>query len=516
MKKHRKAFQQSRRDFIRQSACASLGVTGLVNALAQSRLMAAAASTVNTNDYKAMVCVFLGGGNDSNNMLIPLGLSEPRTDYEAGRGALALDGADLHPLNLDALHSQVAFTPNYGGDVPTMGVHPNAKPMADLFNSGKLSFVCNVGTLAYPVPSRSDFNNETVPLPPRLFSHSDQQTQWQSSVADKPFTSGWGGRAAELLHASYNDPLASKISLSISLNGISSFQVGTNGTAQQYSMSPEGAISLNGFHDGEDPYGIAFQNDGSHRIQVDEGRRYRSFVRIMGYTHQSLMEEEFRKVVETARSKEGVVSASLLAADASLVNFGANFMSADSDLGDQLKMVSRLIAGRSALGNNRQIFFCQVGGYDSHKNHLTSHARLMEELSEALSAFQGTMDELGVAEDVTLFTASDFARTLTPNGAGADDGCDHAWGQNSIVMGGAVDGGKLFGHFPSLKLGDASGSIDSKGDRGRWIPSVGVDQYGAVLANWMGVGSNEMEAIFPNLSRFDNPIVSGTPNLAFL
>ena len=507
---------RSRRDFFRQTACASLGVTGLVNALAQLRLMSAAMAQGSVgSDYKALVCLFLNGGNDANNLLVPLGTaasSEVRADYEAGRGVIGLPTAGLHPLTVPS--GCRAFQKHYGIAPPAMGVHPSAAGIARLFNSGKLAFVSNVGTLAYPVPTRADYNARVIPLPQQLFSHSDQQTQWQSSVPDRAFTSGWGGRAADLLNASYNSSAASKVSMSISLAGVNSFQVGTSGDVIQYVVRSSGTQPLSGFGTN---YSNALNADGSYRT-TDTGRRFKAFEDIMRLSHDNLHEEEYNRVVVRARAAEGTIGAALTAADDGTVDIPSFFTNADSTLGDQLQMVARLIAGRSALGNNRQIFFCQVSGYDTHQTILSSHAGLVNELSNAMEAFQTTLEALGVANQVTTFTASDFNRTFTPNNTdAAKAGSDHAWGSHAMVMGGAVRGGDIYGHFPALKIGSATGSIDvGGGNRGRWIPDVSVDQYAAVLTSWMGAGSNELEAIFPNLPRFDDPFSTSSPNLGFI
>lgn len=522
MKKHQKEELRGRRDFLRQSACASLGVTGLVNALAQMRLMTAAmAQGPSGPGYKALVCLFLNGGHDSNNFLVPAG--DPaddglRADYAAGRGNLALDRGVLHTLAVPA--TTKAFSRHHGSAVPAMGLHPEAGDLATLFNGGKLALVCNVGTLAFPVATRAEYLGGQIPLPRQLYSHSDQQTQWQSSVSDRPFTSGWGGRAADLLHASYNSP-TSKVSMSISLSGINSFQVGTSGQVTQYVVQSSGTVPLSGFNsvsnDG-DPYDAALNPDGSYKTN-DQGKRLKAFEDIMRLTHANLHEDEYNRIVARARATEGTVGAALTAASATGVDFDGIFTTAGAttSLGNQLKMVAKLIAGRGALGNNRQIFFCQVGGYDTHQTLLVSHGNLVRELNRSLKAFHDTLQALGVWDDVVTFTASDFNRTFTGNNADpTKSGSDHAWGGHTLVMGGAVRGGDLYGHFPPLKTGSASGSIDAGSSRGRWIPTTSVDQYSSVLASWMGAGPNDLEAIFPNLGRFDDPFAAASANLGFL
>lgn len=521
MKKHQKEDLRTRRDFLRQSACASLGVTGLVNALAQMRLMTAAmAQGPGNGGYKALVCLFLNGGHDSNNLLVPSGdpaSSGLRADYQTGRGVLALDRTTLAPLNVPA--TTKTFNRHHGGVFHPMGAHPNAAALATLFNEEKLAFISNVGTLAFPVASRTEYLSGAIPLPPQLFSHSDQQTQWQSSVSDKPFTSGWGGRAADLLNSSYNSSGSSKVSMSISLAGINSFQVGTSGQVSQYVVNSSGTVPLSGFNSSNsdnNPYDLALDANGVYK-NSDQARRLKAFEDIMKLTHSNLHEEEYNRIVARARATEGTVGAALTAAAATGVNFDTLFTGTTASLGGQLKMIAKLIAGRNVLGNNRQIFFCQVGGYDTHQTLLTSHGNLVTELSNGLKAFHDTLQALGVWNDVVTFTASDFNRTFTANNTDATKaGSDHGWGGHAVVMGGAVHGGDIYGHFPSLKTGAVTGSLDAGSSRGRWIPGTSVDQYSSVLTSWMGAGSNEIGAIFPNLGRFDNPFTQSSANLAFL
>ena len=511
----------TRRDFLRQSSCAAIGVTGLVNALALMRLMTAAMAQESQDpEYRALVCIFLQGGHDANNLLVPAGqrATDPlRADYENGRGILALPDDGLHPITIPT--TTTAFTKHHGDLIPPMGLHPAAGSLATLFNAGKLAFVCNVGTLAYPIPTRLDLINRTVPLPPQLFSHEDQQNQWQSSISDRPFGSGWGGRTADLLNSSYNSPAASKVSMSISLAGINSFQAGTAGDVVQYSISPAGSASLAGFDavpgDGN-PYDAALDPEGSYKT-TDEAKRLKGFEDVMRLTHDNLHEESYSRVVARARATEGIVGAAFTAAAASGIDFDSHFAGAATPLGDQLKTIAKLISSRAILGNTRQIFFCRVYGYDLHQEHLTYHTKLLTELSDALQAFHDTLQAAGAWDNVTTFTASDFNRTLTPNSPDPlKAGSDHAWGSHLMVMGGSVHGGDLYGHFPSLKTGTADRSIDTNSNRGEWIPDISVDQYSAVLARWMGAGSSELETIFPNLSRFDDPWTVSSTNLGFL
>lgn len=509
----------TRRAFLSRTACASMGVTGMVNALAQIRLMnlaVAADPPPGTDDYKALVCVFLGGGNDANNMLVPMGdpaSDEARRDYEAARGNLVQPRAGLHSLNLPVAAPDVptrAFQKYYGGAFPQMGIHPNARPLADMFNAGDLAFVTNVGTLVHPIASRADFINRTVPVPMGLFSHSDQQVQWQSSISDKPFSSGWGGRVADLINASYNQ--GGKISMSVAMTGLNSFQSGSGDGVEQYIIGQDGPVSLGSYGlNYKFAYNIPGDVTGGY-INSALGRQLKAFEDIMRLTHDQLLEERYNEFVRQARNTEGVVAAGLAAAAATGVNFDSYFANAQTPLGNYLKMAARVIAGRAPLGNRRQVFFIYVSGFDNHSGMLAAHSGLMASVSQALLSFRNALKDpaINAFDKVVTFTASDFARTLLSNGSGSD----HAWGSHSIIMGGGVKGRNLYGHYPALKLGDQPGSIDSHSGRGLLIPDVSVDQYAAVLANWFGVQSSAMDAILPNLPHFDNPLTTSTANLA--
>jgi len=489
----------SRRAFIRQSSCAALGITGVVNTLAHLTLTRAAlAQAAAPTDYKALVVVFLYGGNDSNNVLIPR-LGHPAyADYKTNRGILGiLDPND--PAYVAGRPASIALT----GEGAGYGVHPSLLPVADLFSSGELAFVANVGTLAFPL-TRPQYLSGSVPLPTQLFSHSDQQIEWQSSVAGKPFQSGWGGRVADLLKQ--KGYTGDKVSLSVSISGINSLQVGSD--VVQYTVSPSGAVALGGFGTN---YDSARNADGSYRTS-STGQRLKAFDEITAFTHQNLLEDGYNQVVRRARAGEAIVGSAFTAAAQQGVNLDTLFAGATSSLGNQLKTVAKLIAGRDTLDNRRQIFFCSVGGYDTHSDQLASHANLMGEFGSSLKAFSNSLIALGVNDKVLTLSHSDFTRTFTPNGVDGTAGSDHGWGGHHIVMGGPVIGGKIYGTFPSLKVGMDQ---DAGTNRGRWIPSTSVDQYAAVAARWIGVESSALSAIFPNLGRFDDPF-STRANLGYV
>lgn len=500
MKDLDKELLVSRRQFVRQSACAALGIGGIVNTLAHLRLMNSALAQSALSDYKALVVLFEFGGNDSNNMLIPRMSHPGYADYKASRGILRiLDSSD--PSYVAGTPASIALSA--GG----YGVHPNMQPVADLFNSGKLAFVANVGTLSYPI-TRAQYlaNPRTIPVPPQLFSHSDQQLQWQSSVPDRPFSTGWGGRVADLLRSTGYS--GEQVSLSITLAGINSLQVGQE--TVQYSVNSAGAVPLSGYGTN---YASALNPDGSYRLTAP-GRRLKAFEDIMRYTHQHLLEEGYNDVVRRARANEALVGAAFSQAAASGVNFDAIFTAANANtgLGTQLKTIAKLIAGRESIANRRQIFFCSAGGYDTHQNQLTAHGNLMRELANSLGAFNNALTALGVDANVLTMTHSDFTRTFTPNGTDAAAGSDHGWGGHQIVMGGSVNGGQIYGQFPSLKI---NADQDVSGNRGRWIPTTSVDQFSARAAGWLGVQGSALQTIFPNLGRFADPY-GGTANLGFI
>ena len=505
-------LHRGRRDFFRQAACASLGVGGIVNSLTLNRLIASGVTGFNDNSYKALVTIFLGGGNDGFNMLVPKGdptSDDLRLDYENAREAFQLSRESLHTLNVSPTTD--AFKRHYGSALPEMGVHASCPEIADIFNAGDLAFICNTGSLAYPILDRTEFASGTVPKPPKLFSHSNQSSQWRSSIADKPYTSGWGGRVAELINGSYNDPNFSKVAMSISLVGVNAFMNGgANATISPYAVNPNG--ELNSLYGYGNNYSGALNSNGSYR-DTTNGQRFEAFREYLRLSRSNIPEKAYRDIMVRALDTEAVMRGAFEAADASGVDFNAHFANAQTKLGNQLKQIARMIAARQNLGNTRQLFYAAVGGYDMHNELLVSHTELLGELSTALAAFRNCLTDLGVLDKVVTMTGSDFGRTLkgnNPNG-----GTGHAWGSHAIVMGGPVKGGDLYCHYPDMKMGDL-GTLDVADGRGRMIPEVSVDQYAAVAANWFGVGSSELDAIFPNLGRFDDPLHSSTANMAYI
>jgi len=442
----------------------------VLSALAQMRLMGAIASPSSTvspvtgamdHDFRALVCLFLNGGNDTNNVIVPRDTSAYNA-YSAARGALAVnrdDLLDLNPMTTDGR---------------TWGLHPSLDSVRELFVGGQMAVLANVGTLLYPT-TKQQYETGTVPVPPQLFSHSDQAVQWQSSVADQAFTSGWGGRLADLTNA-FNEN--NEISMNITLDGKNSFQVGRD--VVQYAVRSEGPLNL-WWHDWDGDPSVETRLQGLRDVQGNE--------------HANLMRTAFGQATERAMDNSELLGGILDAADPLQTEFP------DTDLGGQLAMIARLIGVREQLGLKRQVFFARLGGWDLHDSQVGAHEALLAELSDAMKSFYDSTVELGVANDVTTFTASDFGRTMVTNG----DGSDHGWGSHHFIMGGAVRGGDFYGSMPDLAVG---GPDDT--NHGRWIPKVSVDEYNATLAKWFGVSDSDLPVILPNIGRF------ATRDLGFL
>jgi uncharacterized protein (DUF1501 family) len=450
-------YQPTRRTFIRQAACAALGASGLLSTIWDLRKLNAATTL---GEYKALVCLFLYGGNDANNVLIPNDSSYYNV-YAAARGNLAIPKASLLPLTLSS------------GDGRNYGFHPSLGELANLFNQGKLTMVANVGTLVAPT-TRSDYVNGTAAVPINLFSHQDQSVQWMTSVPDRgDIRTGWGGRAADLL-ASLNTN--SQVSMALSIAGTNTFEVGN--TVVPYLISPDGSLGLRGIG-----------GDSNDQIRIQ------GFKSLLALQHNNLMEAAYSDIMSRSIAENEVLTSALNGVPPLATVFP------DTDLGHQLSMVAQLIAARSNLGMQRQIFFCAVGGYDTHGDQVAAQGGLLSELSAGMNAFYSATVELGVDQAVTTFTASDFGRTLPTNGSGSD----HGWGSHQFVMGGAVHGNQLYGAFPTLAVNGPDDTED-----GRWIPTTSVDEFSATIARWFGVAASDMPTVFPNIGRFANP------NLGFL
>jgi uncharacterized protein (DUF1501 family) len=444
-----KPFQPTRRQFLRQSVCASVGMTSLAATLFDLRRVAAAAPLA--GDYKALVCIFLYGGNDSNNMLVPFDATD-YASYAAVRQGLALPKGSLLPINLVS-----------GGDGRLWSLHPSMTGLQTLFSQQHMAIMANVGPLVAPV-TLNDYNNGTAALPPQLFSHSDQTLHWQTSIPDRPPLTGWGGRVADLINAMNTN---SQISMSMSIAGTNTFQVANLVTQLQIPAGSPPSLD-NYTTDTGDPISNALRG-------------------MLGLSYGNLLESAYSGILQHAISDNQLLTNTL----AGLTPLNTQFP--QTDLGGQLQAVAQLIQARSSLNQQRQIFFVATDGFDTHGDQLPSQVTLLGDVSDAISAFYAATVEMGVQNSVTSFTASDFGRTYQSNG----DGSDHGWGSHHLVVGGGVQGGRIYGAVPTLVIDGP----DDTGD-GRWIPSTSVDEYSATLAKWFGVSPTDMPTVFPNLARF--------------
>ena len=458
-----------RRDFIRRSLLSCAAGGALFGQFGQMKVLNAAINAAAGGkahaDFKALVCVFLGGGNDSFNTLIPTSGSA-RTAYTDARGALALPGSD--PL--------LPLTPSVPwSDGCSYALHPGMEGLQQLFQSGQCAVVANVGPLLYPI-TKNEFQNQLVPVPPQLFSHSDQTTAWQTSWTDSTERTGWGGRLVDAVMAGHANP---PLSTCISMDGANKFQIGN--AVQPYFMDSDGGQSLFFIED---------------EWNADRRASFLAIQQIARQQGDSMFLRKHAQVMGQALDNYALVSAALNAGPTLTTTFP------DSWLGRQLAMVARLISVRTALGQTRQLYYVTQGGYDTHATQLAGHDEILPDLSASMRAFYDATVELGIQNDVTQFTASDFGRTVSING----DGTDHGWGSHHFVVGGDVLGQRAYGTMPNLT---AQGPDDAAW--GQIIPTLSVDQYAATLAAWYGVSAGDISSlVVPNLGRFSSP------NLGFM
>lgn len=436
----------SRRSMLRGAiATGSLGYFGLLDALAQ------------TGDYKALVCVFLFGGNDSNNLIIPMGAGY--NAYAGVRGsATGIPQASLLPIM----------------DRGTQyGFHPNMTRIAQLYNQGKASAVLNVGPLLRPI-SKQQYQ-QGMSVPSNLYSHSDQQQAWQQAAGASVGRSGWGGRTADVLQSANPTSL---LPLSVSTAGGALFAIGQ--TTAPAIVNGGIGLGLSG-------------SDGSPLANARDG----AIQQVLSFQSGMTLVQAAHKTINNGLQVGKVLNSVLTGPSGITTTFPNN------GLGNQFEQVARIMKARQTLGVSRQIFFVSQGGFDNHENLLTNQQGLFTQLNSALGSFYDATIELGLENNVTTFTESDFNRTFGPNG---NNGTDHAWGSHHIMMGGAVNGGRMYGTFPTLAIKGP----DDVGDRGLWLPTTSVEQYGATMAAWFGVNSAQLDSVFPSLINFP------TRNLGFM
>lgn len=480
----------ARREFLGQASCAGLGYLTFANSLLNLKAINSAAisnSAVydNFNDYKAIVCILLAGGNDSFNMLIP---SDSRhSSYLSARSGLGIPLADLNNTKL-----------KYNNVDNGYAVHPSMARVKDLFNSKRLSFLTNIGTLTHPNTTKAQYQaNNNMPL--GLFSHSDQIQQWQTGIPNERGAKGWAGKMADLIGYCNSNK---NISMNISLSGSNIFQ---NGDATvEYALDPNhGAVGIDGYN--------------PDAMYLVESVRTQAIDSLLGKTYQDIFEKTFVNVVRNAR--DGFVQFNEAIENA--ITFPQDVFPA-SNLGSALEMVTRTIDVRDDLGFKRQVFFIVVGGWDHHDNLLENQEGMLAMVSNALATFQDSLKSsftytnaggtsqnhagINMENNVLTMLISEFGRTLKSNG----NGSDHAWGGNTMVMGGSnlIDGGKVFGTFPSMVLGSSN---PQEVGLGRFIPTLSTDEYYAEVAKWFGVPNTDLTQIFPNLGNFYDPFDSSYP-----
>jgi len=447
-------MERSRRDFLKKG-CATLGAGAFFARLSAVEALAAQHHHVRlapATDYKALVCVFLNGGNDAWNTIVDL---DDYASYAATRASIAQPQASLLPIRPPS-------------DGRTFGIHPSLAGLHTLWGQQRMAVLCNVGPLVEPI-TRNLYQTRPDLRPPNLFSHSDQVHQWHTSVSAHVLQTGWAGRTAD--HTlGLNE--GSALPMVVSVAGSSVF--GTGSITRVFETTPSGTVGLSGSN-----------TSSSSRARYDGMRqllgmnREAVFVRVMGDT------------ITKALDYDRILTAALGNAPPLVTLFPT------TTLGNQLRMVARLVSVRIALAVKRQIFFVSLGGFDTHGGQIAAQNGLLSDVGHSLAAFDEAMVELGVGSQVTTFTCSDFGRTYRSNG----EGTDHGWGSCHFVMGGAVRGGDFYGRWPNLALAGP----DDSGSNGRFIPTTSVEEYGATLALWYGLASTDLPAVFPNIGRFDSP-----------
>ncbi len=462
----RPAVNASRRAFLQQgSAFIAAGITAPI-ALNLAAISEASAATA--SDYKAIVCIFLAGGNDNANSLVPIDDTNYAT-YQSLRPILAYSQAALMPNILTPRNIPI----DRNGVPHQYALAPPLAPLKPIFDAGRLGVMLNVGTLVLPT-SKTQYTNRTAPLPPRLFSHNDQQSIWQS-LAPEGAPSGWGGRMGDLFQAGNGKAIFT--SVNISENNV--FPSGKKVT--QYQVSANGASPLYGLNY---LYGSMACSDAL-RTLITQPRAH-------------LFENEHNMVTKRAITAGNELTDAIAATQTINTVFPV-----DNKLGDQLKFVAKMIASADTLTVKRQVFFVSLGGFDHHDGLLTKQPGLLKQVAEAMSAFYDATVELGVANQVTAFTASDFGRSLVGN----NDGSDHGWGSTHFMMGGAVLGGNYYGTAPVI----ANNGPDDVGE-GRLLPTTSVDQYAATIGKWLGATDAQLLDILPNLKNFN----ASSRNLGFV
>ncbi|MEO1652452.1 MAG: DUF1501 domain-containing protein [Bacteroidota bacterium] len=462
-----KEKKYNRRSFIGTASCASLGMATFFSTFFDlHKVNAAVANKTKSHqppgDYRALVCILLAGGNDSYNMLIPKGASE-YAEYSVTRSNLAIPNNQILDINPATYNAQ------------QLGLHPSMPEVQQLFGQGKLAFLANVGTMIEPTTKQMIYSDQAK-LPLGLFSHADQIQQWQTSLPNSRSAIGWGGRLADILAAANSNQ---NLSMNVSLAGNNVFQAGNQTIAYSIEPSGTGSIGINGFDNDEDPFQMIKSNATKSLLEQ---------------TYQDIFKKTYARTINQSQASHEQFSSAIGGVDLN-TRFSNNYVS------QSMQMIAKTIASRQSLGMQKQTFFLTFGGWDHHDEVLNAQKNMLPVVSKALDEFYKATVELGVADQVTTFTISDFARTLTSNG----NGTDHAWGGNVMVMGDAVKGGEIYGQYPSLALRN---NLDL--GNGVLVPTTSTDEYFAELALWFGLSKSDLPLVLPNLANFYN--INGSAN----
>jgi len=473
-------FERSRRQFLRTASMASMAGISASPFLLELNSLAAMAQSNGATDYRALVCVFLQGGNDGHGTVIatdPTSFSA-FTQARSGAPGLAYPMAELLPITLK--------TPQSGR---TFALNPSLGGMQNLFNAGRAAIVANTGTLIAPA-TKAQVQANSVPLPASLFSHFDQTAAWQAIASNGGSAEhvGWGGAVADLIESMNMN--SNSMFTCISTAGIALFLSGQ--TSFQLNVTSAGPIPI---------YGLSQPLFG-------QPAGTNALASILSADEANLFAKEYEVVVQRSIQAQATLASAMLPAGPTGVPNPPQYldpvtnMLADNPLATSLQTVARIIGGRSNLGVTRQIFYVQLGSFDTHDGQATQHAKLLTQLGQALEYFDGLMNTSGIGNQVTTFTASDFGRTLTSN----SDGTDHGWGSHHFVVGGAVQGGDMYGPYPVVGANQANDV-----GAGRLIPTIAVDQYAGTLARWFGLSDGQIRQVFPNFGNFGS-----NPYLGFL
>ena len=455
---------RSRREFLRDTVrtAAALGATSMLSKFGAMNALAAPTS----GGYQALVCIFLSGGNDGHNTVIPISTAQQNYSlYAQGRQGLALAQGSLLPIA-------------NGNDV--YGLHPSMPEMQQLYNQGTMAVLANVGNLVQPLNRDAYMTNNLAIVPSALFSHSDQSSQWQSAIPNGIASSGWGGRITDLMQGSNSSAVFPPITITSDCGLFCTGQQTFPATVPPPISGNPGATGMATI--------TGIQNAPATAAGMQQ---------LLTFDNGLQLVQAGNAVITRGNNYANTLTGLLQTSSLTTV-FPAN-----NPLAAQLQTVANVMSVRSQLGLTRQIFFCDFGSFDTHGLQLETQQALLQQLSQAELAFYQATQELGISQNVTTFTASEFGRTLNPSGT---DGSDHAWGNHHFILGGGVKGGTFYGNFPSLVLG----SENDANNRGTLIPTTALAQYGATLAQWFGVSQANLPSVFPNIGSFS------ASNLGFL